>query len=588
MMNSDLSTTGKIAALLTSSDRRELAALFVLMIVGMLLEMLGVGLVIPALMLMTDADAVERFPVLEPLVAALGNPSREVLIIAGMVALVAVYLVKNAFLGMLIWRETRFTSRLNVQLSQRLFAAYLSRPYTFHLQRNSAHLINSISNEVITLTSAGLGAGLRLMTEAVVIAGLGVLLLAVEPGATIAIGAAGFMVGWGVLHTTRSRIQRWALARRHHSEMTYQHLQQGLGAAKDVIVLGREEGFLAQYLWHNTRLAHLGQRHEVIQHFPRIVLEIFAVTALASLTIILMLQGRPPATLIPTLGLFAAVAFRILPSVNRILHSVQSLRFAVPAVDRLHADLATMTPADRKTPSRGRELNDRFEMRGVTYTYPSAEEPALRRISLSIERGESIGIVGPSGAGKSTLIDVFLGLLVPATGNILVDGRDLQEDVRGWQDQIGYVPQVIYLTDDTLRRNVAFGLSDDRIDEDAVWRAVRAAELEAFVRNSPQGLDTVIGERGIRISGGERQRIGIARALYHDPNVLVLDEATSSLDTQTERSVMETVRGLHRLKTIVIVSHRFSTIEHCDRVYELDRGVVIEKDWVRRSTTVDA
>jgi ATP-binding cassette, subfamily B, bacterial PglK len=549
-----------------------------LMLVGMLLEMLSIGLVIPALALLTDPEATARYRLVQSLVLTFGSPSREALIVWGMCALVGVFLIKNAFLAFLAWHQIRFPFRLNVGLGQRLFTAYLSRPFTFHLQRNSAELINTISAEASMFAFTGVGAALKLITEVVVLVGLGTLLLILEPLGTITVAGLGCLAAWAFLRFMRPRTKRWASSLQHHGEMSSRHLHQGLGAAKEVILLGRDKDFLQQFQWHRERSADAGERHELVQQFPRLALELFGIAALAALTILMLARGRSTVTVVPMVGLFAVVAFRVLPSINRIVHSVQSIRYAMPFVDRLYTDLVTentgftAVPTDRKIAfTRSLELVD------VTYCYPDAPRSSLNGVSLAIQRGESVGVVGPSGAGKSTLIDVILGLLTPTKGQVVVDGNDIQHDLRGWQNQVGYVPQVIYLTDDTLRRNIAFGLPEDRIDDEHVWLAVQAAQLEAFVRALPSGLETVVGERGIRISGGERQRVGIARALYHDPGVLVLDEATSSLDRDTEHGIIATLRDLQRAKTVVIVSHRLTTIEHCDRVYELRDGKVSER-----------
>jgi ABC-type multidrug transport system fused ATPase/permease subunit len=280
---------------------------------------------------------------------------------------------------------------------------------------------------------------------------------------------------------------------------------------------------------------------------------------------------------LPILGLFAAAAFRLMPSVNRVLTAVQSLRFGTPVVETLHSELSLAEGMEQRRKSRATPLADSIELREVSFAYPGASGNALERLSLLIRRGESVGFIGPSGAGKSTLVDVILGLLEPSAGAVLVDGVDIHAAARHWQDQIGYVPQTIYLTDDSLAHNVALGIPADLIDHAAVWRAIRAAQLEDFVGSLPEGLETMVGEHGVRISGGQRQRIGIARALYHDPAVLVLDEATSSLDTATEHEVMEAVRALHGLKTSIIVAHRLSTVEHCDHLYRLEGGRIIQE-----------
>jgi ABC-type multidrug transport system fused ATPase/permease subunit len=308
---------------------------------------------------------------------------------------------------------------------------------------------------------------------------------------------------------------------------------------------------------------------------PRLWLELLAVAGLATLVITMLAQQREMATIVPTLGLFAAAAFRLMPSVNRTLYAAQTLRYNLPVVNTLYEEMKLDAPAPSAGRAQGVPVQDfRTDicLAGVTYTYPAAAGPALEDLTLRVRAGESVGFVGASGAGKSTLVDVVLGLLTPESGRVLVDGEDIQKNLRAWQDQIGYVPQAIYLTDDTLRHNVAFGLAEEAIDDAAVKQAVRAAQLGDFVAGLPKGLDTLVGERGIRLSGGQRQRIGIARALYHDPTVLVLDEATSALDTETERGVMGAVTALHGSKTILIVAHRLTTVAHCDRLYRLDRG----------------
>ena len=288
-------------------------------------------------------------------------------------------------------------------------------------------------------------------------------------------------------------------------------------------------------------------------------------------------RGKPLEALLPTLGLFTAAAFRLMPSVNRVLAGFQSLRFTLPVVDTLHSEFRLFNATI--APKHGQPLpfKHALTLHQVSFQYPSTEAQALRGVSLTIPLGASVGFIGGSGAGKSTLVDIILGLLTPVSGTVKVDGIDIQTNLRGWQDQIGYVPQSIYLTDDTLRRNVAFGLPADQIDEAAVWRAIQAAQLEQFVNDLPQGLDTPVGEHGIRLSGGQRQRIGIARALYHDPRIMVLDEATSSLDTATEREVMEAVRALQGNKTLLIVAHRLSTTEHCGRLFRLEQGRLVEE-----------
>jgi ABC-type multidrug transport system fused ATPase/permease subunit len=302
------------------------------------------------------------------------------------------------------------------------------------------------------------------------------------------------------------------------------------------------------------------------------------VCALAGLVIVMLATGRPIEALLPILGLFAAAAFRLLPSANRMINSMHTIRYALPAVKIVHGELMLARAPAQPTPPAASDLRfrDALTLERVSFQYPGRSDAALREIDIRIPRGACIGFIGGSGAGKSTLIDVILGLHTPTTGRVCADSVDIHKNLRGWQRLIGYVPQTIFLMDDTLRRNVAFGLGDSDIDDEAVARAIRAAQLDEFVASLPAGLETTVGERGVRLSGGQLQRIGIARALYHDPEVLVLDEATSALDAATERGVMAAVRSLRGHKTLIIVAHRLSTVEHCDWLYRLEAGRIVE------------
>ena len=548
-----------------------------LIVIGTVLEMLGIGLVIPAIALITHKDLAASYPALQPALNAIGNPSHQVLIAGGMLMLVVVYLIKALFLAFLAWQQTRFVFGVQAKLSQRLFTTYLGQPYTFHLQRNSAQLIRNVTTEV-EIFSSTLAYMLYLVIEGLVLLGISSLLLLAEPiGAMFVILVVGCLA-WGFQRTYQSRIARWGEARQHHDGQRIQHLQQGLGGAKDVKLLGREDDFLAQYRTHSTQSAQVGQFQAMLALLPRLWLELLAVVGLAGLVLAMLAQGRELASIIPTLGLFAVAIFRLLPAVNKFLVSVQRLPYHLPVVNILYEDFQLAAPEPVAQSTNGTApFRHNIRLGEISYTYPGASAPALNQVSVYINKGELVGIIGPSGAGKSTLVDVILGLLTPSAGRVVVDGWDLQQNLRIWQDQIGYVPQSIFLTDDTLRRNVAFGLSNEQIDDDAVRRAICAAQLEEFVVSLPLGLETLVGERGIRLSGGQRQRIGIARAFYHDPAVLVLDEATSSLDTATERDVMQAVTAFQGSKTILIVAHRLSTVEYCDRLYRLEQGRVMEE-----------
>lgn len=578
-----MSTARKFWHLLNSRQRRAVVLLLCAMVMGMVLETLSIGVVIPAMALMTQDSLAVKYPIIAPWLVKLGNPTSNQLVVAGMLVLVAVYLVKVIFLSFLVWWQAKFVYELQAALSQRLFASYLRQPYSFHLQRNSAQLIRTTIGQVTELMGI-LQQSLLLITETLVLAGVLALLFVAEPLGTLTEVGILSLVIFSFARLTRSYSLRLGTTLQHHEGLRIQHLQQGLSGVKDVKLLGREDNFLNQYKVHNEGCAKVVQRYYTLQSLPRLWVELLAVIGLAVLVLVMLRQGKPLDVVLSALGLFAAATFRFMPSANRIFNAIQAVHYGQPVVDILHSELFLMKePQPSSRHGQAIQFKDRLVLDDVSYTYPMAASPSLCEVSLSIPQGASVGFVGGSGAGKSTLVDLILGLLTPSSGVIRADGVDIQANLRSWQDQIGYVPQTIFLTDDTLRRNVAFGLSDDKINEAALWRAIHAAQLEQLVRSLPEGLDTIVGERGIRLSGGQRQRIGIARALYHDPSVLVLDEATSSLDMATESDVMDAVRALRGSKTILIVAHRLSTVEYCDVLFCLEGGKIAESPAVTKN-----
>ncbi len=561
-----------IWSMLLPKQRSAALVLLGMMIVAMLLEMLGIGLVVPALAFMTRGDA-EPSPLMASWLARLGNPTQTQLIMGGLVVLLGVYAVKTLFLLVVAYWQSRFVAALQASMGRRLFANYLAQPWTFHLQRNSAELARNI------LEVQGFGATctslLGTAAESLVLVGIVALLLWFEPLGAMVVGGVLAAATWLFSRFTNPRLVRWGEGRYRHLALLQQHLQQGLGGAKDVKIRGCEAEFVEQYRKHSDIVAHLQARQSLVQQAPRLWLEMLAVVALCLLTAVMLWSGRPSAALIPTLGLFATAAFRLLPSVNRLSQATQNLRYSSSVINVLQRDLALTGPVSLPTSDRI-PFRDAIVVDGVTFCFPNNPTPALDNVTIRIPYGSSVGIVGGSGAGKSTAVDILLGLLDPTAGKVTVDGIDIHHQLRGWQNLIGYVPQSIYLCDDSLRRNVAFGVPSERIDEAALDRAIRAASLDTFVATLPAGLETLVGERGVRLSGGQRQRIGIARALYHDPEVLVLDEATSALDTATESDVMAAVNSLHGRKTLVIVAHRLSTVEQCDVLVRLEHGRLVK------------
>jgi ABC-type multidrug transport system fused ATPase/permease subunit len=371
-------------------------------------------------------------------------------------------------------------------------------------------------------------------------------------------------------------LQRWGKQRQQQKGQIIQTIQQSLGAVKDVQVLGREQMFIDVHREQQIVDTDLLRRINMTQALPRLWLEIIAMGSMASLVVIMLWVGNEVDAIVPVVGLFALSAFRVLPSVNKIVNGLQTLKVTRSTIETIHQDLGLEV-------SQSMILKDiQFEFSllstsNLNFRYEMTDEDVLKDVNISVQRGEAVGFVGQSGSGKSTLIDILLGLLDPKTGSVSINSRSIGEVKRQWQHIVGYIPQTIFLMDDSLRRNIAIGIADSEIDEVAIQDALKSAQLEDFVASLPEGLDTVVGERGVRLSGGQRQRIGIARALYHRPSVLVLDEATSSLDTETEKGVMQAVQALQGDKTVIIVAHRLSTVEYCDRLYRLDAGRIVDE-----------
>ena len=559
--------------MLLPSERVAALGLIGLMLVSMLLEMLGIGIVVPALSLMSGDRLVNPPASLRPLLDRLGNPPADRLILMGLVGLLSLYAIKAVYLLYASWMHSRFIARLENRISGKLFSVYLNQPWTFHLQRNSSELVRNLA-DIYSLahTCATL---LGALAEMLVVAGIMGLLLWFEPAGAIAVGTLMASATWFIDWMTKARLVRWGNLAQHHGGLGFKHMYQGLCGAKDVKVLGCEDEFVAEFAKHRSEYVKYKARQAFFGSMPRLWYELLAVAGLCLLTVVMVWQGKQPQAMIPTLGLFAAAAFRILPSVNRFSFAVQALRSTTGIIDTIAAELQlgkhlALPQAGSCPMSFSREI----ALLGIGFRYDGAHADAVNDITIKIPHGHSVGIIGGSGAGKSTLVDIMLGLLTPTRGGVTVDGVDIQSNLRGWQSIIGYVPQAIFLCDDTIRRNVAFGISEEHIDDAAVESAIRAAQLHGFIASLPDGVNTLVGEQGVRLSGGQRQRIGIARALYHDPQLLVLDEATSALDTETEKGVMEAVEALHGAKTLVIIAHRLSTVAHCDTLYRLDRGRV--------------
>ena len=564
-----------ISFLLTRGNKKELVYLTFLLIIGMILEIGGVGILIPALSFLLNTN-IENHPSYAKYVKVIfGEISTARIILYGLIGMFIFYLVKLIFLVYSSYRQSKFVNNLSRDLSKELFTGYMQMPYVFHLQRNSSELQRNIQIEILHFGGICLAA-LSLATEISTILGISVLFLYVEP-----IGAISVIVFFGFFtyifnRITNSRIKRWGYQRQEFDGLSNKYLLEGLGGVKQIKLTQREGFFVNKFMGPVIGKGITNTKIQVLGVVPRLYLELLAIGGVSIMVGVFVLQQKPLANLIPIIGIFMAAAFRLIPSINKIINSIQIVSYATPVLKVLTEEFGIV----RKLKSNTAEDSNTFDFESqiifdhVSYAYPESERKVLDDICFTINKGEFIGIIGTTGSGKSTLIDLLVGLLHPDAGNILIDGKQLNTIVSPWQKLIGYVPQSIYLTDDTLRNNIAFGVQENLIEEEKINKVIVTSQLSDFINNLPEGLDTIVGERGVRLSGGERQRISIARALYHNPSVLILDEATSSLDNFTEKEFMNSVNALQGTKTIIIIAHRLTTVEKCDIVYEFSKGKI--------------
>jgi len=570
----------KLRQLLSRRDKIGFGLLLLGMIGAAGFEVVSIGTVPVFVALAINPEPLLQYAPAAGLLDALGITDSRSLMLAGCAALLTLFLVKTLYMCLLLYAKVRYTQQRRRRLTERMFRAYMNAPYEFHLGRNSSELLRNTNHEVSAIFDGVLEPLLQLIMHGLMTLSLVVLLVVAEPLmallAVLIMGAAGFGYQWRV----RKQLKAYGTEAQRLRRATLQTVQQGLGSLKEARILRRESFFVKSLDESFRRMMRAERYSKLVGGITTPYMEFVAVAGLLSVTIVLVLLGRPMENVAPTLALFAAALVRLRSGIGGMVGSMTALRYKTVAIDPVYGDLKLLEwPAaprvqQTSTPPRPAHvpLTGELALHGVCYRYPGAPDDALRDVSLTIPRGQAVAFVGPTGAGKTTIVDVILGLLRPRRGTVTVDGVDIHANLAAWHRSVGYIPQFIYLTDDTIRRNVALGLDDRSIDEAQVRRALEAAQLMEFVDRLPAGLDTVVGERGVRLSGGQRQRIGIARALYHNPDVLIMDEATSALDHATEQSVIDAVNALKGTRTILMIAHRLTTVRQCDVVYRMKDG----------------
>lgn len=564
----------KCLALLEPGTRKRWIGLLLLAILVSLLEAIAAVLLFSVLGLVTAPNAKLTIPFLGDLKGLIPNLDEPRILLMFAFATAVFFIARAGIYLFQSYLQNRLAYETGAHLARRLLRGYLAMPYPIYLSRNSAELIRNAHESTVMLASMVLFPGVVLAAEIFVTLTLCVVLLLSAPlVALLSFVVLGALVAV-LLRFVQPRLLGLGRQVQDHTAESLKSLQQSLLGLRDIRVLGRESFFEEKFQEIRLRLASAYAVRGVLIDLPRVSLET-SVLLITLVFLVMQLGDGDAGQGITVLALFGYAAFRILPSVNRIVNNLQSLRFATPLIDSLHADvLAADAISPELRPSEDLHFERSIELKNVSFRYPESSRIALAEVTLSIRRGESLGIVGRTGSGKSTLLDLILGLLEPSSGEILIDDEPLTGRTRAWHRHVGVVPQTIFLLDDTIRNNIALGRAQADVDDEGILEAIRIAQLEELLTTLPEGLDAVVGERGVKLSGGQRQRLAIARAMYQQPQVLVLDEGTSALDSSTEADLIDALPRLAAHLTVISVAHRITTIANCDRVVVLKDGEV--------------
>lgn len=581
----------KFEKILNKQQKLRVIIIGIMMVVGAFLETLGVGLILPLVTAITTPNFIETNQYAKMVCEIFDLHTVRTFLIVVISALIFVYIFKNLYLFLEYYVQYRFICNNRFSVQRSLMEVYLYRPYEYFLNAESGEIVRVVTGDTANTFSL-LSTVLSFFTEAVISVALIITIIAADPFMAFLLAAVlgGMMLLIGKM--IKPVLKRAGVKYQQNAGKMNKWLLQSISGIKEVKVAEKEDYFLEQFSKYGKRAIDSEKKNYVLGTVPRLAIEAFGISAMLAVIAILMWTGREVDSMLPQLSAFAMAAVRLMPSVNRMSASLNSMSYQEPALDKMLEHLSVAEKwenensgdfekglRERATASGSRRITmDRqVELSDITYSYPNAETSVLKHANMEIPIGKSIGIVGASGSGKTTAIDILLGLLQPQEGQVLVDGVNIQEDYDGWLSHLGYIPQMIFMLDDTIRANVAFGIPTNAVSDEQVWKALEEAQLKEFVQSLPDGLDTTIGERGVRLSGGQRQRIGIARALYTDPELLIFDEATSALDNETEAAIMESINALHGKKTLVIIAHRLTTIEGCDMVYRVENSEIVRE-----------
>lgn len=567
----------KLRILLDRKQKMSMVGLIFLMIIGAFLQTAGVGMLVQVVSVVIDPESIEKSGIVRSFYDFLGCQDFQTFSVTVMALLIGVFIVKNTFLFVQLKLTFGFVYKNQFATSERMMRNYLRRGYEYFLNADTAVVQRSITSDVNNMYALVL-ALLQLMSDGVVSLFVVAFCFVTNGVMTVLLGATLVVLMLAVKKVLKPIMRKAGEDNQNYYSGLFKWISQTVQGIKEVKISCREQYFVDEYCKCGAGYVNAVQKNSLYNNIPKLLIETVCIAVMVIYMIVLTVSGTSAENMLEVLSTLAAAAFVLLPAVNRINNQINAIAYAEPCfmsvsdnlqeeIDDSNVDMS-FAAVDRKK----LEIKKSIELKDIVYAYPNTDRLIFDRANLTIPIGASVGLVGTSGAGKSTIVDILLGLLEAQGGQICADGVEVKAQYRSFLKNIGYIPQMIFMLDDTIRRNIAFGIPDEEIDEQRVWEVLEEAQLDEFVRSLPEGLETGIGERGIRLSGGQRQRIGIARALYHDPEILILDEATSALDNDTEAAIMDSINRFQGRKTLIIIAHRLQTIEKCDLVYRVENG----------------
>ncbi len=570
----------KLNVLLDKKQKRTMLFMVLMMIFGAVLEACSVSMVIPVVGVVIDENSIQKYEIVRNIYNALHMQSITQFALLMMTALILIFIIKNIYLYWQLKLMYRFVYTNQFRTSERMMKNYLRKGYEFYLNADTAVIQRNITSDVNNMYALILSL-LQLISEVIVFVVLLGVMVASDWKMTVIIALPLLATLFIIKKVVKPIMNKAGKENQDFYSGLFKWISQTVQGIKEVKIAGKEQYFTEEYIKCGRGYVNAVQKYTLYNSIPRLLIETVCIASLVGYMMILVSQGESVKEVTAVLSAFVVAAVRMMPCANRINNQLTSMAFYQPffmgVSDNLqdeisgeNTDMSFAEVAKEKLP-----VKKSIELRDITYHYPNAEPLIFDHANMEIPVGAAVGIVGASGAGKTTVVDILLGLLEIQTGGVYADGVSIKENYRSWLKNVGYIPQMIFMLDDTIRKNVAFGIAGEEIDEERLWEVLKEAQLDEFVKSLPEGADTSIGERGIRISGGQRQRIGIARALYYDPEVLILDEATSALDNDTEAAIMDSINSLHGRKTLIIIAHRLQTIEKCDMIYRVENGKAV-------------